>query len=102
MSIRRAIVAGALTGLAVAIFLSLMVQFRPFSSLVPWDQLTLALCPFYLVAFMNVVHTMSGVIAIAIIGNVFIYGAIAGLVVAGLRAIRLLAGRTVRRRHQGE
>ena len=103
MSIRRAAVAGALAGAVVAILLALMEWLQPFSPLVPWDQLTLVLCPLYiLVAFMNIVHTMSGVIAIAIIGNMLIYGALAAMVVAGLGAIRLLAGTTMRWWHRGE
>lgn len=37
------------------------------------------LCPFYMLMFMSIVHTMSAVIAISVLGNAIVYGSIAAV-----------------------
>ncbi len=79
----KSFLVGAVVGdlMAIVVGIILLLPF-PFSHGLHLDLITIGawLCPFYMLMFMTVVHSMSAVIIICLVGNGVLYGSIAMLV----------------------
>ena len=83
MGIKRVFCFGALVGASLAALFMFMDWIRPFP--VPanvWVERTLfRICPFYALGFSNLVHSMTALIAMSLIGNALLYGVAALIIV---------------------
>lgn len=83
VTVRRAFILGALTGeLTAAVVGVLLLLPFPFSHSAHLSLVTIGFwfCPFYMLMFMSLVHSMGAVVAISFVGNGVVYGTI-GVVV---------------------
>jgi hypothetical protein len=83
LTLRESFLLGAAVGdlLAIIVGVILLLPF-PFSHSLHMKLVTLGfwLCPFYLLMFMTVVHSIGAVVAVSLVGNGVLYGCIAMLV----------------------
>src|SRR5713226_7798456 len=90
MSIKKAFLLGALSGVVLASFLLLAIWIRPFPVAVnSWlERATFRFCPFYVLIFMNVLHAMWEVVVATIFGNAVLYGLLGVLLALTYKLIR--------------
>jgi|HubBroStandDraft_6_1064221.scaffolds.fasta_scaffold195199_2 hypothetical protein len=97
LTIRKTFLLGAVVGdiLAIVVGIILLLPF-PFSHGLHLELITIGawLCPFYMLMFMTVVHSMGAVIAISLVGNAVLYGGIAVLVRLVCLLLRIGVGST--------
>jgi hypothetical protein len=83
LTIRRTFILGSMIGdlLAIGVGIVLLLPF-PFSHGLHLRLITIGawLCPFYVLMFMSVVHSISAVVMISLVGNAALYGGLAVLV----------------------
>jgi hypothetical protein len=94
VSIRKAAIAGGLTGLTVFILLISLNAMRLFSpdTNAFLEELTFRLCPFYIFGFSNEIHSMSALIVITLLTNAIIYAATFALIAVAIKgAKRMIA-----------
>ncbi len=83
LTVGRSFLFGAVLGefFAIVVGVILLLPF-PFSHGLHIDLITIGawLCPFYMLMFMTVVHSIGAVVAISLIGNAILFGLIGVLV----------------------
>ena len=83
LTFRKSFLLGAAVGdlLAIVVGAILLLPF-PFSHGLHIELVTVGfwLCPFYMLMFMTVVHSVGAVVAVSLVGNGVLYGCIAMLV----------------------
>jgi len=91
LTLGKSFLLGAAVGdlLAIIVGIILLLPF-PFSHGLHIDLITIGawLCPFYMLMFMTVVHSMGAVIAISFVGNAVLYGCI-GMLIRLVRRLSL-------------
>ncbi len=99
LTIGRSFLLGAVLGefFAIVVGVILLLPF-PFSHALHIDLITIGawLCPFYVLMFMTLVHSIGAVVAISLIGNAMLFGGIGVLVRFVCKLLQIVLARRVR------
>ena len=98
LTLRRSFLVGLCLGefLAILVGVILLLPF-PFSHDLHVELVTIGfwLCPFYLLIFMNLVHSLGAVVAISLVGNPILFGIVGAVLWLFWRLVRIGPSRQV-------